>query len=145
MSRQMQIVRAVALAADGFYEEAKGFGETAADCFAGERSSIGGRRSQITGLESLANSSIKVSDILDYIKKQVGKIPDKSGRQPWREHDFGKKLLEYLEINLKRQLGALSLSPPTVDKAEQQRVHLMLIREFVRQMSAHYEYYRSGR
>jgi len=134
----MQIVRAVALAADGFYEDAKNLGETAVDCF------TGGRRSQITGLESLANGAIKVSDVLDYIKKQVGKDTDKSDRQSWRKNDFGKKLLEYLEVNLKRQLGTLSLSPPSVDKAEQQRVHLMLIREFVRQMSAHYEYFRSG-
>ena len=137
MSRQMQIVRAVALAADGFYEDAKKFGETAVDCF------TGGRRSQITGLESLANSSIKVSDVLDYIKKQVGKDSDKSEKQTWRKNDFGKKLLEYLEVNLRRQLGTLSLSPPSTDKAEQQRVYLMMIREFVRQLSAHYEYARS--
>jgi hypothetical protein len=133
----MQIVRAVALAADGFYEDAKKFGETAVDCF------TGGRRSQITGLESLANSSIKVSDVLDYIKKQVGKDSDKSEKQTWRKNDFGKKLLEYLEVNLRRQLGTLSLSPPSTDKAEQQRVYLMMIREFVRQLSAHYEYARS--
>jgi hypothetical protein len=137
MSRQMQIVRAVALAADGFYEDAKQLGETAAACF------TGGRRSQITGLESLANSAIKVSDILDYIKKQVGKDSDKPEKQTWRKSDFGKQLLDYLEKNLRRELDTLSLSPPSTDRAEQQRVHLMLIREFVRQLSAHYEYSRS--
>src|SRR5205807_2715385 len=63
MNREMQIVRAVELAADEFYGESGRFGNMAAECFGTGDAG----RSQITGLESIANSAIKVSDVLDYV------------------------------------------------------------------------------
>lgn len=135
MSRQMQIVRAVAVAADSFYGDAKRLGETAAGCFPGSR------RSQITGLENVAAGAIKISDVLDYIKKQVGKeASNQPDKHAWRKNDFGAELLNYLEKNLREQLNHLAITPPLTDAAERQRTHLMLIREFVRQVAAHYEF-----
>lgn len=137
MSRQMQIVRAVALAADGFYADAKRLGETAVECFEG------GRRSQITGLETVAAGAVKISDVLDYIKKQVGKdTSPQLDRHTWRKNEFGVRLLEYLEKTLREQVDRLAVTPPLTDAAERQRAHLMLIREFVRQLGAHYEFTR---
>lgn len=135
MSRQMQLVRAVALAADGFYGDAKKLGEVAAGCFPSSR------RSQITGLENVAAGAIKISDVLDYVKKQIGKeASNQPDKHIWRKDDFGIQLLEYLEKSLREQLDRLAITPPLTDAAERQRTHLMLIREFVRQVAAHYEF-----
>src|ERR1700704_2936424 len=83
MNRELELVRAISIAADGFYGDAKAFGEIAAKCFKDER----GGKSQIKNLESIANSALKVSDVLDFIKRNVGKDAR------WRTDNFGRNLL----------------------------------------------------
>ncbi|MDP2859267.1 MAG: hypothetical protein Q8P50_15025, partial [Bacillota bacterium] len=131
--RELQLVRAVALEADGFYEKSGEFGAKASGCFPGKQ------KSQMKNLESIANSSLKVADVLDYVKKQIGKDkPD----NPWREDRFGESLLTHLETDIRKRVGTLTVNPPVTDRAESQRVQLQLIREFVRQMVAQYEFRR---
>ena len=134
MNRELELVRAVSLAADGFYGDAKEFGQTAADRFQGE----GGGKSQIKSLESIANSALKVADILDYVKKQYSK------HNAWRQDEFGVVLLRYLEERLGETARGLNVVPPVTEAWERQRVHINLIRQFVTQVAAHYEFARSG-
>ena len=60
MNLSMTIIRAVAkeLDHDAVYDRAQALGQQA----------VGLRRAQISGLESIANSTYKVSDVLDYLK-----------------------------------------------------------------------------
>jgi hypothetical protein len=134
MNRELELVRAISIAADGFYGDAKGFGETAARCFRDEK----GGKSQIKNLESIASSALKVSDVLDYVKKQTSKD------NAWKQDEFGTKLLRYLEEDLSRSVGTLALSQPVKDAGERQRAHIQLIRQFANQIAAHYEFTRSG-
>lgn len=129
MNREMQLIRAVALQADAVSAEAEAFGRRAADAISGDA----GKR-QIKDLENIASSTLKVSDVLDYIKRQTAKCrPNES----WRKDDFGASLLKFISEDLRRrcddvarQLGATEV--------ERQRIYLLLIRDFVRQMAAHY-------
>src|SRR2546428_2762963 len=91
----MKIIREVNIHAEAFYEEAKKLGDHAADAF-GEK-----HRSQITGLENIAESAFKTSDILDYIKRQTAR------HDHWRKDNFGKKLIEKLETELANRQKAI--------------------------------------
>lgn len=134
MNRELELMRAVALAADGFYGTSKEFGERAAKCFSGDKG-----KSQIRNLETLANSTLKVSDVLDYIKKQVGR--DNLNSPAWTLNAFGRDLLAFLEDELGKQAGGLAGRD---QPSERQRVHLQLIQQFVKQLSAQYEFSRKG-
>ena len=68
MNREMQIIREVNIQAEEFYQTAQDLGNHAAYALKAAH------RSQMTGLESVAESSFKTSDILDYIKKQTTRI-----------------------------------------------------------------------
>jgi hypothetical protein len=130
---EMKIIREVNIQAEAFYLEAKVLGDHAADAF-GEK-----HRSQITGLENIAESAFKTSDIFDYIKRQTAR------HEHWRKNDFGKKLIEKLETELgkRRKLicGGLKISEKTEHgQQERRRIHLLLIRQFVRQMAVEYEF-----
>jgi len=138
MTAQQLLVLQVALAADGFYGSGEQFGRWAADANL--------NRSQITSLESIANSSVKVADVLDYLKKQTGKAKPQQG---WRQQDaqgaeLGPQLIECLGAGLRSQRDIIcqkvgEQSGATSDAALQQQAHLALIREFVRQVAAQYE------
>jgi len=130
---EMKIIREVNIHAEAFYEEAKKLGDHAADTF-GEK-----HRSQITGLENIAESAFKTSDIFDYIKRQTAR------QAHWRKDDFGKKLIEKLEKELasrqKTISGGLNISEKTDQgRQERRRIHLLLIRQFIRQMAVEYEF-----
>ena len=129
MNDRLKLARAVALQADTFYDESKKLGSQA------QRALTGGKRAQMTGLESAANSTLKVADVLDYIKLRTAR------QQEWRNTNFGPDLLKYIEETLrqKRNLICQSFSIPE-DSAQAQEVYLMLIREFIRQLAAQYEY-----
>jgi len=144
MNREMAFVREVALQADTFYGDSEGFGQRAARA-------LPGKRAQITGLESIANSSLKVSDVLDYLKKQTAKA--KAGKE-WRQVDtahkeLGQQLIAFIreDLRVKRDAVCNSVSNSTgqgASELEKQQVFLALIREFVRQVAAHYELGVSG-
>jgi hypothetical protein len=136
MNRELQLVRAIALQADTFYEKSRDFGNRAGRYFG-----VGGAgRTQVRQLESIANSALKVADVLDFIKKQIGKDKDKDKKdKSWSREDFGLVLLRFLENDLRTKAESLDVSPHVENPAERQRVHLQLIREFVHQLAAQFE------
>lgn len=129
MNQKIKIVREVALRADGFYESAKNLGQKAEQALGPKK------RSQITGLESLANSALKVSDVLDFIKARTAR------QKEWREQQLGPEMLKFIEQDLRRQRDGICASLSIAkDTLEAQEVYLLLIREFVRQVAAQYEF-----
>lgn len=137
MKREMLFVREVAIQADNFNSDSERFGKWAAQAFRDGRS-------QIKGLENVANSTLKVSDVLDYLKKQTAKS---SAGQKWR-HSFaqaqlGPALIAFISGDLKTKRDTISnkIAADTgqaANDAEKQQVYLALIREFVRQIAAQY-------
>lgn len=144
MNREIVFVRELALQADGFYDEAERFGLWAAHA-------LSGKRAQITGLESIANSTLKVSDVLDYLKKQTAKA--KTGKE-WRQQDaehkeLGRQLIAFIHNDLRGKRDAVcdSVANSTgqePSELKKQQIFLALIREFVRQVAAQYELGVSG-
>jgi hypothetical protein len=142
VNNDLKIIREVNAQAEIFYQQAKELGEHAAEVL--KR----GHRSQMTGLENIAESALKTSDIFDYIKKQTARSPAwRQGRsgQTGREAAFGERLRASLEDDLgaKRDIicGHLKNTNKTdEEKQERRKVHLMLIRQFIRSMVVQYEY-----
>ncbi len=129
MHRTLAIRRAVALRSDQFAAKAEELGALAAQVISGTSG-----RSQLTGLEAVAQGTLKIADILDYIKLRVGR------QDAWRRSDFGRQLLGYLQSEIK---GKANIPiQPQLTPAEQHQVTLLLMREFIRQLMAHYEYAR---
>lgn len=124
---RIKILRQVALRADIFYGKAEELGSKAATALGKDK------RSQISGLEGIANSALKTSDVFDFIKLRTAR------QAPWK--DWGPALLNFLRKDLrkerKRICDTLGMDQQSVDGLE---VYLLLIREFVRQLAAHYEY-----
>src|SRR5205807_2222165 len=101
-------------------------------------------RSQMTGLENIAESALKVSDILDYIKRQTARFlywrQSSPGEKP-SDEAFGERLKNYIEGELARKRNAicnnkvLSIGEETdEDKRLRRYIYLLLIRQFIRQM-----------
>jgi len=135
MNTRLKMLHEVALVADGpaFTSRARELGGLAATAL-GEK-----HRSQITGLESLANSTLKVSDVFDYLKLRTAR------HKEWRESELGQQLLQYLEQDLAQEREQICLRLGLSDEAPEQReqrqeVYRALIRAFVQQLAAHYEY-----
>ena len=135
MNQQMKILKEIAqiVDSDDFYTQAKKFGEIASGAF-GPR-----HRNQMTNLESIANSTLKVTDVLDYIKKQVARA-DKN--KTWRKNNFGIELLKCIEQNLRERRKEICARLEGVEEnsVDGQRAYLNLIRGFVCQLVVHYEY-----
>ncbi len=144
MNKDMQIIREVSAMAetDAFYGKAEQLGQHAAY-------TLRGSRSQLTGLENIAESTLKTTDILDYIKKQTARY------QSWQRgfpqgaipnEGFGESLKQYFEKDLRSLRdaicnGRLKISDKTdEDKQQRRRVYLLLMRQFIRQMVVEYEY-----
>ena len=131
MTNRMKIIHEVAMAADAedFYGQASKFGRLAFQALSHEK------RAQITGLENVANNSAKVTDVFNYIKTRTAR------QKEWQKENLGRELLNYLEKDLGRRrdelLVKLAIAKGT---PESQEVYIALIREFVRQLAAQYEY-----
>jgi len=144
MNPEMKIIREVSIQAENFYDDAVKLGDHAAYTLKAAH------RSQITSLESIAESTFKTSDVFDYIKKQIARFP--YWRQPFPEHKdsnlgFGERLKSYLEHDLAQKLtvmcgpNRLNIGDKTDEgKQERRRIYLLLIRQFIRQVAAEYEY-----
>ena len=145
---EMKIIREVNIAAEDFYDDAVKLGEHAAYAFQDlNRSRRNSHRAQMTGLENIAESSLKTSDIFDYIKKQTARFDHWRKGLPGGENDqgFGMRLMKYLEDDLVKKRDSIAKrlnindkSDP--DKRERRRIYLLLIRQFIRQMVVHFEY-----
>src|SRR6266700_4564306 len=153
MNREMQIILEVNVQAENFYDKAAQLGDHAAKVL-GSR-----RRAQMTGLENMSDSALKKTDIFDYIKRQTGRFPfwrqsypgDKSQRSSNNAADdkgFGERLLYYLEkdldeIYLKEICSKDRLNIGNTkeeERYERRRISLLLIRQFMHQMVAAYEF-----
>src|SRR5258708_25312700 len=139
MNSEMKIIREVSIQAENFYNDAVSLGDHAAHVLKAAH------RSQMTSLEGIAESTFKTSDVFDYIKKQTARFP--YWRQGYPEYKnpelgFGERLKNYLEDELakKRDIICASEMPDIKDLQERRRIHLLLMRQFIRQMAVQYEY-----
>lgn len=131
--QRMKLKYQIAVHADQFSKEAKKLGQAAANALGGRR------RAQMTGLENVANSAMKVSDVWNYVKTRAARS---NKGEDWRKNDLGKEMLDFLEKGLKTQhwrpiCQALNFAEDTL---EAQQVYLHLIRAFVHQVVVEYEY-----
>ncbi|GHO95307.1 hypothetical protein KSF_053550 [Reticulibacter mediterranei] len=152
MNREMQIIREVNIQAEIFYPDSVRLGDHAA-------SVIGrSRRSQMTGLENIADSALKTSDIFDYIKRQTARFsfwrqsfPNENQfateRHATDNIAFGERLIHHLQIDLAERRDTicgserLNIDASTYENQHLRRqVHLLLIRQFIHQMVAQYEF-----
>lgn len=142
MNKDMQIIREVNVQAENFYEDAVQLGDHAA--YALTRT----HRSQMTGLENIAESALKTSDIFDYIKRQTARFfywrQSFPGKPP-SDEAFGERLMNYLEGELKTKRNAICQTLEIGDETDEhktwrRRIYLLLIRQFIHQMVAEYEY-----
>jgi hypothetical protein len=152
MNREMQIIREVNIQAEDFYLDAVRLGDHAAHVIGRQR------RSQMTGLENVADSALKVSDIFDYIKRQTARspfwqrsfptesLPEKE-RHTTDAMGFGERLIHHLRTDMLKKL-AMICAPERLDIDEstyenqhlRRQIHLLLIRQFVHQMVTQYEF-----
>ena len=128
---------------DAFYEKAQQLGQHAAYALKDRH------RAQLTGLENIAESTFKTTDILDYIKKQIARYRFWQQGFPQSENPtvgFGESLKNYLEQDLRARRdtlcnGRLKIGDKTdEEKLLRRRVYLLLIRQFIRKMVVEYEY-----
>nr|BBH94809.1 hypothetical protein KTA_30080 [Thermogemmatispora argillosa] len=142
---ESQLVIAVSKEADkpDFYDLAERLGYHAAIALKKEH------RSQMTGLEAVANGTLKRSDVLDYVKKQIARFG--YWRLPSHNDEidpqtgFGERLLLVLEQDLAKRADRVCQELGIGEKTEEDRqlrrhVHLLLMRQFIRSMVAHYEF-----
>ncbi|MBE3567000.1 MAG: hypothetical protein IMW90_14870 [Thermogemmatispora sp.] len=144
---EIQIVIAVSKEADrpDFYELAERLGYHAAVVLKKDH------RSQMTGLEAIVNGTLKRSDVLDYVKKQIGRLTMKEWRLPCSDDQldpqtgFGERLLRVLEQDLAARADRVCQELGIGEKTEEdrqlrRRVHLSLMRQFIHSMVAYYEF-----
>jgi len=143
-TKRMQILQKVAFEADNFYDEVKTLGEKASVALSSRK------RSQITNLQGITNSTLKVSDVLDYIKTQTARDArqkDAHKKLGWHRENFGIILLQFVEegtLFQKKKYIYSDLemnSDLKLDKSiDGQEIYLLLIRAAMRQLAAQYEF-----
>jgi len=172
MRLRMTILQKVNAEAEKFYESSKDLGTLVEHALRSEEAqkpdSKERHRAQMTGLENVAESAMKYTDILDYIKKQFAR----QGIEAWRKDliaenlsygqelraliekylagqglRFGQVLIVFIEHGLKGREDALWKTLPltaSLDAQEQdhyqQYIYLALIRQCIRQLVVQYEY-----
>jgi hypothetical protein len=158
MNEAMKIVREINIEAERFYDEAQKLGKYASDALTGKR------RSQMTGLENVAENSLKTSDIFDYIKRQIARskegqdwrAPEKEAARKQKQQaeeqpvaatqqqevqGFGERLNASLrKLEERRNNICKRIDIPVTDRWKRQDIHLRLIRQFIRQVVIQYEY-----
>ncbi len=149
INKEMRRIREISIQAEALYEDAIRLGDHAAYAFKDlSRSRRNSHRSQMTGLENIAESGLKTSDIFDYIKKQIARFDywrkGFPGNQDPNE-GFGEALKSFLEGKVKdrrdRICKVLDIGDVTdEDKYKRQQIYLQLIRQFIRQLVVQYEY-----
>ena len=144
-NNEMKVIREVSIQAENCYNDATSLGDHAAHA-------LGNRhRAQMTGLENVADSTFKTSDVFDYIKRQTAR--QSYWRQPYppspelkiSDVGFGERLKNYLETELTKKCEDiyknLNVGNDTdEERQERRRIYLLLIRQFIRHMVIHYEY-----
>lgn len=97
---------------------------------------------QVRNIDTLAATTDKVSDVLDLLKKLIGR--DGRGER-WANGGVGQTLLSKLESlhdEAKQIADQLKAYPFAYDDDLPRRIHLQLCREYLRHISANFEYQR---
>jgi hypothetical protein len=98
---------------------------------------------QIRGLENIAYSTTRISDITDHLKQQIGRSDP--GKR-WRYESVGQEILTdlsdgFLPNQVKDIAHKLNAAyPNVVDDDLPRRVHLTMCRVYVRQLTANFLY-----
>lgn len=128
-----------------FYKQSQKLGMLAAKSFQEQHSGTkkNQHRAQMTGLENIAETTMKVSDVLDYIKKQTARQPGWTNE--YEGQRFGESLKNYIEQDLEKIRNTVCVqirigSTTDEDKRDRQQVYLHLIRQLIRQIVVQYEY-----
>lgn len=101
-------------------------------------------KAQVRNVENLAYSTDKVSDVMDLLKTLIGR--DSTGER-WAHKSVGKTLLDALtglRGNADRIADRLREYGDAWDDDLARRIHLQLCREYLRHLSASFEYYKPG-
>ncbi len=111
-----------------------------ADRFAKELSGTKLKNNSVRGLESLAWSTDSIVDILDYIRIRAGRD---RGRHEWANNGVGVRLADFLKgLDTHAEEFYKTDQPETGDDVRQ--LHLELCREFIKHLTALYEFHKSG-
>lgn len=118
--------------AERFYKRAKELGKNTA------KNNI--EKSQVSNLENIANSTFKVSDVVDYIKKQIARD------ERWRS-GVGEELLDFINQHLliKSEKIQKNIEAKYHEDISRREIQLQLVREFIHSFAVNYEYYRIKR
>ncbi len=109
---------------ENFYTTMKNLGEKAV------RDNI--KRNQISNLENIANSTFKVSDIIDYIKRQTAR------HREWQK-GVGDNLLNF--INRDVTTASKMIKSKLNEDIPQRKIQLQLLRELIHSFAVNFEYY----
>jgi len=135
MKNRMKIHKSVAAqtSTEEFYHKAENLGAKAANIFEDKG------KTQLNNLLNVTNSSMKVTDIIDYIKRQIG-----HGNRGFEKDNFGDELINFLydELKIVRNNIASELKELELDEYQLQQIHLLLCRQFINSMVIHYNYKR---
>jgi len=93
---------------------------------------------QIRNLENLAYTTDRLSDVYDLLKRQIGRS---APSQHWRFEGVGQEVLDAL-AGLSEPARLIANRLKAADPDLPRQVHLMLIREYVKHLAAHYLYVR---
>jgi hypothetical protein len=144
MNLQMKIHREVELHIDKMYGKTEQLGKLAVQVFGRDRG-----KAQLRNLENIANSTLKVSDVLDYIKRQTARMNE------WKKQNFGLQMLSYVQKEIEAQKENIFENLKTETQFTQQEVKelqghegefkkqeiaMQLIRGFVKQLVIHFEW-----
>jgi hypothetical protein len=144
MNRRTKIILFVNEEAQDFYARSLELGELAAKTFSQEGEKGRERhRAQMTGLENIAETTLKWTDVLDYIKKQMAR--PRGWTKVYDGKSFGESLKNYIEEELPEHVTRVCNRVPIGnegddDRRDRQLVYLHLIRQFIRQVVVQYEY-----
>jgi hypothetical protein len=131
MALRVALDREIARTSDGYDKRAREY----ASRLTGTRLD----KTQVRGLEVLACTTDKVSDITDWLKLRVGRD---SNRDRWAKDGVGRDLLSALEglRNDAQKIVAALSKTYSLDADQERQVHLRLCREFLKHLAAHFEY-----
>jgi len=134
MRDRMRIHKAISVqtSKEKFYEKAEVLGAKAAKIFKEDKG-----KAQLNNLSNVTNSSPRITDTIDFVKKQIG-----LGNRGFDEDNFGNELIDFLFSDLKiiKNSIASELEDLKLNEYEVQQIHQLLCRKFISSMVIHYNY-----
>jgi len=116
---------------NNFYSKAVSVGKKAAE--------NGIKRNQITNLENIANTTFKVSDIIDYVKKQTAR------HREW-QRGIGDELLKFINedvVTVSKEIKKEIEGDSGEGVVPLRKIQLQLLRELIHSFAINYEYART--